>query len=72
MFLLLPVVPGALGQGFDFDEAKKAFTAAFRPDRPAADREEAVASLALFDTREAAKLVVSAVKKVDAILDALE
>ncbi|MHC4472353.1 MAG: HEAT repeat domain-containing protein [Planctomycetota bacterium] len=66
LLLLLPLVVSA--QAFDFDEAKKEFNRAFRPAKPAKDHEEAVASVAMFETREAAKLLVSAVQKVQTLL----
>ena len=68
LILLLLVPLTASGQALDFEEAKKQYSQAFRPDRPAEGREEAVAAISMFDSRDAAKLLVSAVKRVQAIL----
>jgi hypothetical protein len=64
--LLLPLV--ASGQAFEFGDAKKDLASSFREGKTAKDREDAVAGVAMFETREAAKLLVSAVQKVETLV----
>jgi len=62
--LLVPMIT-ALAE--DWSSAKSDFESAFRPTRKAAERESAVMAVAFFDTRDAAKLLLSGVGKVDRI-----
>ncbi len=64
-FLLLPLFAALAG---DWSSARSDFESAFRPTRKAAERESAVAAVAFFDTRDAARLLLSGVGKVDRIL----
>ncbi len=52
----------------DWSAAKSDFESAFRPEKRAAERESAVMAVAFFDTRDAAKLLLTGVGKVDRIL----
>ncbi len=52
----------------DWSTAKSDFESAFRPEKRAAERESAVMAVAFFDTRDAARLLLTGVGKADRIL----
>ena len=56
----------------EFREAKKRFTQAFKPDRPAIEREAAVKHVSTWPTRDAAKLLLSGVAFTQNRLEALK
>ena len=62
--LCLPPFAGA----DDWSAAKSEFEGAFRPTKKASDRESAVVGVGFFDTRDAAKLLLTGVEKVDRLL----
>lgn len=62
--LLAPMLTAVAG---DWSSAKSEFSSAFQPTRTAAQRESAVMAVAAFDTRDAAKLLLSGVERIDRI-----
>ena len=56
------LLPASAPAEEDFTAAKKRFEVAFRPDKPAKDRLDSVFEIGTFDTRDAAKLLVKAIK----------
>jgi len=61
-------LPAAAPAEDDFTAAKKRFESAFRPDKPAKDRLDSVFEIGTFDTRDAAKLLVKAIRAEDLIV----
>lgn len=66
---LLLAVAAAPALADEFRDAKKQFESAFRPDAAAADRLAAVTAVSLYDTKDAAKLLVDGIGIEDQILD---
>jgi HEAT repeats/von Willebrand factor type A domain/PBS lyase HEAT-like repeat len=62
----------ALPQAADFREAKKQFLAAFKSEIPPEERMTAVAAVAAFDYKDAAKLLVSGIGLSQEILEPLQ
>ncbi len=65
---LCALVLAAPAAGQDFKAARTAFEAAFRADRPAPEREAAVAGLMAFDDKETVRLLLTGIAFCDGIL----
>jgi len=68
--LIALAAPAAL-RADEFSDAKKQFESAFSPKRTAEDRRQAVLQIAIYDTKDAVKLLLEGVEVVDEIVEPL-